>query len=534
MAHTVPGDGHGERCIVVRGAREHNLKNIDVDIPRDRLVVVTGLSGSGKSSLVFDTVYAEGQRRYVESLSAYARQFLAQMEKPDVDFIGGLSPAISIEQKSTSHNPRSTVGTVTEIWDYLRLLFARIGVPHCYRCGKPIEQQTSSQIVDRVLALGDGTRISVLAPIARGKKGEYRRELERLRKEGFARVQIDGEQRELSEEIALDKKKKHDLDVYVDRLVLKEGVRPRLADAVELALKLGEGLVSIAPQGKPAITMSERFACVDCDVSYPEISPRLFSFNNPHGACPACTGLGHTLYFDPDLIVPDPERSIADGAVRAWPTDPGSMTFQILAAVAKHYGFSVDARWGRLPESARHVILHGSGDEAIRFLVGGENMGHSFTRPFEGVIPNLERRYRETTSEMMREELERYMGQRPCEACHGQRLRPEALQVKIAGRNINDVAALPIKSAAGFFKALELTERERTIATRILKEIDERLGFLIAVGLDYLSLDRSAGTLSGGEAQRIRLATQIGSALVGVLYVLDEPSIGLHQRDNAR
>jgi len=538
MAQKIPGhgngNGHGERCIVVRGAREHNLKNIDVDIPRDRLVVVTGLSGSGKSSLVFDTIYAEGQRRYVESLSAYARQFLAQMEKPDVDFIGGLSPAISIEQKSTSHNPRSTVGTVTEIWDYLRLLFARIGIPHCFNCGKPIEQQTSSQIVDRVLALGDGAKLSVLAPIARGKKGEYRRELERLRKDGFARVQIDGEQHELSEEISLDKKKKHDIDVYVDRLVLKDGVRPRLADAVELALKLGEGLVSIAQAGKPPLTLSERFACVDCGVSYPEISPRLFSFNNPHGACPDCTGLGHTLYFDPDLIVPDPERSIADGALRAWPTDPASMTGQILAAVAKHYGFSVDAKWQRLPEYARHVILNGSGDELIKFRVGSTEMGHSFTRPFEGVIPNLERRYKETTSEMMREEMERFMGQRPCASCQGQRLRPEALHVKIVGRNINDVAALPIRAAAEFFKTIELTERQRAIAVRILKEIDERLGFLVAVGLNYLSLDRSAGTLSGGEAQRIRLATQIGSALVGVLYVLDEPSIGLHQRDNAR
>ncbi|MFH1810883.1 MAG: excinuclease ABC subunit UvrA [Pseudomonadota bacterium] len=527
-------NGQGrDRAIVVRGAREHNLQNIDVEIPRDRLVVVTGLSGSGKSSLVFDTIYAEGQRRYVESLSAYARQFLAQMEKPDVDSIEGLSPAISIEQKTTSKNPRSTVGTVTEVYDYLRLLFARCGVPHCFECGKPIEQQTSSQIVDHVLEWGDGARINVLAPIARGKKGEYKKELDRLRKDGFVRVAIDGELRELGDDIVLDKRKKHDIDVYVDRLVLKPGVRPRLADAVELALKLGEGLCKILPQDGEAVLMSESFACADCGVSYPEISPRLFSFNNPHGACPECTGLGHTLHFDVERVVPDPELSIADGAIRPWSSQLSSMSFQMIEAVAEHYKFRVDVPWRKLSERAQRLVLLGS-DDPIRFKVGSGSMKHSFTRTFEGVIPNLERRHRETQSEMMREEFERYMSHKPCATCGGQRLKREALHVKIQDLHINQVAAMPIKRARAWFAGLELSERQRLIAQRILKEIDDRLGFLVAVGLDYLTLDRAAGSLSGGEAQRIRLATQIGSALVGVLYVLDEPSIGLHQRDNAR
>lgn len=526
------GDG---RAIVVRGARQHNLKNIDIEIPRDQMVVVTGLSGSGKSSLAFDTIYAEGQRRYVESLSAYARQFLAQMEKPDVDYIGGLSPAISIEQKTTSKNPRSTVGTVTEIYDYMRLLFARVGIPHCYQCGKPIEHQTSSQIVDQVMEMGTDTRLSVLAPIVRGRKGEFKRELNKLRKDGFVRIGVDGVVHDLDEELKIDKKKKHDLDVYVDRLVLKEGVRPRLADAVELALKLAEGLVKILPVKGEAQLFSERFSCVDCSVSYPEISPRLFSFNNPHGACPDCTGLGHTLYYDPDLIVPDPSRSIAEGAIKPWSSYNGSMTQQVLDAVAKHYDFSVDTPWQDLPDWAQGVILFGSDKEEITFKVGrDEGMRHQWKRAFEGVIHNLERRHRDTNSEGMREDLERYMARKTCDSCGGQRLRVEALHVKINGHSINHVSTLAIRQAVEFFQTLNLSERERFIARRVLKEIEERLGFLQAVGLDYLNLNRTAGTLSGGEAQRIRLATQIGSALVGVLYVLDEPSIGLHQRDNAR
>lgn len=522
------------KSIRVRGAREHNLQNIDVIIPRDQLVVVTGLSGSGKSSLVFDTIYAEGQRRYVESLSAYARQFLAQMEKPDVDEIEGLSPAISIEQKSTSRNPRSTVGTVTEIYDYLRLLFARVGTPHCYQCGKEINKQTSSQIVDHVMALGEGQRVNILAPVVRGRKGEFRREFNKLRKDGFVRVAIDGELRDLSEDISLDKQRKHDLDVYVDRLVIKEGVRPRLADAVELALKLAEGLVKILPQKGQAELLSERFACVDCGVSYPEISPRLFSFNNPHGACPSCTGLGHDMFFDPDLVVPDDTLSISASAIRPWSGFGSSMSQQMLAAVAEHYGFSSRLAWKKLSQKARDIVLYGSGDEVIRFEVGGAGMQHKFARSFEGVMPNLQRRYRETASDGVRRDLERYMGRRVCAQCQGQRLRTEALHVLIDGHNINAVTSLSIREANQYFLDLKLSPQHQEIAQRILKEIRERLNFLVAVGLDYLSLDRNSGSLSGGESQRIRLATQIGSALVGVLYVLDEPSIGLHQRDNAR
>jgi excinuclease ABC subunit A len=507
--------------IVVRGAREHNLKNIDVELPRDQLVVLTGLSGSGKSSLAFDTIYAEGQRRYVESLSAYARQFLEQMEKPEVDSIEGLSPAISIEQKTTSKNPRSTVGTVTEIYDYLRVLFARVGVPHCPDCGKVISAQTVQQMVDRVLLQPAGTRLLVLAPVVRGRKGEYKKLFFDLQRQGFSRVRVNGVVRELGEEIDLDKKRKHTIEVVVDRLVVKEGLGARLADSLETALRLADGIVQVETPGDGAnptpITFSERLACADCGISFPEVSPRMFSFNNPYGACPECGGIGTRFEIDPERVVPNANRSLKAGALAPWAGRESTYFKQTLAALAKRYKFSLDEAWAKLKKPVRDVILHGDRD-------GG----------FEGVVKLLERRYRETESEDVRREVETFMAERRCPVCQGSRLRRESLGLKIADKSIADVVRLTIKDAATFFTTLKFGEREAAIARRVLKEIRERLGFLANVGLEYLTLDRPAGTLSGGEGQRIRLATQIGSSLVGVLYILDEPSIGLHQRDNRR
>jgi|DewCreStandDraft_2_1066082.scaffolds.fasta_scaffold00245_65 excinuclease ABC subunit A len=527
--------------IIVRGAREHNLKNITVEIPRDKFVVFTGISGSGKSSLAFDTIYAEGQRKYVESLSAYARQFLGLMEKPDVDYIEGLSPAVSIDQKGAPRNPRSTVGTVTEIYDYLRLLFARIGIPHCTKCGKPISRQTTEQIVDQVLALPEGTRIQVLGPIVRGRKGEYRQLFEDLRKQGFVRVRVDGVIYDLGEEIPLDKNKKHDIEVVVDRIVTRPGVRSRLADSTETALKLGQGIVyiEVLPDGEGRtaksnlMVFSQNFACPDCGVSLPEIEPRIFSFNSPFGACQACSGLGFKQEFDPDLVL-DWEKSLMDGAVVPWANSTSEYYYELLRSLADHYGVDMRVPLRRLPKSFINVLLYGS-DEPIR--VRYHNRWGSlrvYDTYFEGVINHLERRYKETESEYMREELEQYMTTLPCPACKGARLRPESLAVKVGGKSIAEVTALTVRQAKEFFESLRLTEREMLIAGQVLKEIKARLGFLVNVGLDYLTLDRTATTLSGGEAQRIRLATQIGSGLMGVLYILDEPSIGLHQRDNRR
>ena len=521
--------------LIIKGARQHNLKNIDLEIPRDKLVVLTGLSGSGKSSLAFDTIYAEGQRRYVESLSAYARQFLGQMDKPDVDYIEGLSPAISIDQKTTSRNPRSTVGTVTEIYDYLRLLYARAGRPHCPECGEPITQQTVQQMVDALMSQGDGARLTLLAPVVRGKKGEHQKLLDEIRRDGYVRVRVDGELRELSEEIKLDKNKKHTLEVVIDRVVVKENVARRLAESLETALKLGEGLVVVDVNGEQELTFSENFACIDCGISLPEIAPRMFSFNTPYGACPACTGLGVNLEIDPDMIVPDGSKTIRDGAIIAVSSNPGSFFMCQLKVLLERRGYSFDTVWNELPVEIRELILQGAEGERLSFEyenLFGEVKTH-FTS-YEGVLPMLARRHRESTSDSMREEIERYMTSKPCPVCHGARLKKESLAVKVGGKNIQEVTHLTVGESQRFFQQLELTEREKKIAVQIRKEIDARLGFLINVGLDYLSLDRAAGTLSGGEAQRIRLATQIGSGLVGVLYILDEPSIGLHQRDNQR
>jgi excinuclease ABC subunit A len=521
--------------IIIKGACEHNLKCIDVEIPRDKLVVITGISGSGKSTLAFDTIYAEGQRRYVESLSAYARQFLEQMEKPDVESIEGLSPAISIEQKTTSKNPRSTVGTVTEIYDYLRLLFARVGRPYCYQCGKEISSQTVSQMVDQIMALPEGTKLSLLSPIVRGRKGEYRKELLQLRKEGFVRVIVDGTPQDLAEDIELDKKKKHDIDIVVDRLIVKDGIQRRLADSLETALHHAEGVAKVAIAEGDTLLFSEALACIDCGISYPEMTPRMFSFNNPYGACPDCTGLGTRMYFDPDLVVPNPDLSLREGAIAPWEKRLSGWFHLTLEALAKAYRFDIRTPFNKLPERAREIILHGSGREKVEFW-WEENGGgrHTYYKEFEGVLNNLERRYRETDSEQVREELEKYMNVMPCPTCDGARLKKEALFVRIGGKNIREVTAFSIVDALKFFDDLSLSQKEAEIARRILKEIRERLHFLVNVGLDYLSLDRTSGTLSGGEGQRIRLATQIGSSLVGVLYILDEPSIGLHQRDNAR
>ncbi len=523
--------------IVIKGARQHNLKGFDLVLPRDKLIVITGISGSGKSSLAFDTIYAEGQRRYVESLSAYARQFLEQMGKPEVESIEGLSPAISIEQKTTSKNPRSTVGTVTEIYDYLRLLYARVGRPHCYKCGKPIESQTIEQIVDRVMDLPEGSKVSVLAPIVRGRKGEYREALKRLGAEGFVRVRVDGQVRDLEEDIKLDKKKKHDIDVFVDRLAVRPGkVEKRLADSLETALAMGDGLATVAVEGGGERTYSERHACVDCGVSYPEISPRMFSFNSPHGACPECGGLGTRMSFEEHTVIPDPTLSIDRGAVAPWSGAGGMSDYraQTLATLAEHFKFKLATPWEKLTKKAREAVLYGSGGREIDFHFSKKGRSHYVRRPWAGVIPELERGWRETTSEMIRGELEKYMTVSECPACGGARLRPESLSVLVGERNIREVTALGVGDAAAWIDSLELGKREAEIAGRIFREISERLGFLSDVGLNYLTLDRSAATLSGGEGQRIRLATQIGSSLVGVLYILDEPSIGLHQRDNAR
>ncbi len=525
----------GTDQILVRGARQHNLKNIDVAIPRDRLVVLTGLSGSGKSSLAFDTIYAEGQRRYVESLSAYARQFLGQMDKPDVDYIEGLSPAISIDQKTTSRNPRSTVGTVTEVYDYLRLLYARVGRPHCPQCGKPITSQTVEQMVDQVLALPEGSRVRILAPLVRGRKGEHAKVLEEVRRGGYVRVRVDGEVREASEEFHLEKNKKHTIEVVIDRLVIRPDIGKRLADSLETAVGLGGGLAMVDVLGGEEMLFSQALACPDCGVSVPELTPRMFSFNSPYGACPACTGLGSNLEIDPDLVVPDGRRTLAEGAIVPWYSGTSTYYPSLLESVCRHCSIPMDVPFAELSEEHRTIILNGAGNERIRFRFEGA-LGQTRVQEvnFEGVLKNLERRYRESASEGVREWVEEFMSSRPCPTCRGKRLKPEILAVKMGGKSIAEVTALSVREARDFFSHLELTPREAQIARQILKEINERLGFLVNVGLDYLTLDRAAGTLSGGEAQRIRLATQIGSHLVGVLYILDEPSIGLHQRDNQR
>ena len=529
--------------IVIRGARQHNLKNIDLELPRDRLIVITGLSGSGKSSLAFDTIYAEGERRYVESLSAYARQFLGQMDKPDVDHIDGLSPAISIDQRSSSRNPRSTVGTVTEIYDYMRLLWARVGVPHCPKCGRPISRQTVQQIVDAVLALPEGTRFMVLAPLIKDRKGEHRKVFEDIRRAGFVRARVNGEVRDVSEEIVLDRYKMHTIEAVIDRLVVRHGEHgldpARLADSLETALKMGGGVALIAPENREDMLFSEHLACAHCGISLAEIEPRTFSFNSPHGACPACSGLGVRLVLDPDLIIPAKDLTLAEGAIQPWSRASTSESFfgQLLRSVADHYGFSMHVPVSQLSPEHLRILLYGSGDEVLTLTYTNQRGRQtSYQTTFEGVIPNLERRYRETTSDYIREEIERYMTPRTCEACGGARLRPESLAVTVAGRNIVQVAAMPVSEAREFFRTLpaQLSERDRAVAHQILKELNARLGFLVDVGLEYLTLDRAAATLSGGEAQRIRLATQIGSQLMGVLYILDEPSIGLHQRDNQR
>ncbi len=524
--------------ISVRGAREHNLKNINVDLPRDKLIVVTGLSGSGKSSLAFDTIYAEEQRRYVESLSSYARQFLEMMQKPDMDSIEGLSPAISIEQKTTSRNPRSTVGTVTEIYDYMRLLWARVGIPYSPATGLPIESQTVTQMVDRIMAMGEGTKLYLLAPIVRGRKGEYKKELKELQAKGFQRVKIDGEIYEIAEAPTLDKKFKHDISVVVDRLVIRDDIKSRLADSVETALKLADGLLIAEDATTGANTLySEKFACPVSGFTIPEIEPRLFSFNSPHGACPSCDGLGERVYFDEDLVIPNPNLSIEEGAVAPWSKSFAPFYQQALEAVAKHYKFRTNIPWSGLRKEYRDIILYGSGDDviAIDYQTKTDNTWKS-RKPFEGVIPSLQRRMLETESDSAREDMAEYQSSAECEDCHGARLKPEALAVKINGMHISDATHFSIQDAHDWFAKLpkKLTKQQNEIAIRILKEINERLQFLVNVGLDYLSLDRASGTLSGGESQRIRLASQIGSGLTGVLYVLDEPSIGLHQRDNHR
>ena len=523
--------------LIVKGARQHNLKNINVEIPRNKLVVITGLSGSGKSSLAFDTIYAEGQRRYVESLSAYARQFLGQMDKPEVDYIEGLSPAISIDQKTTSRNPRSTVGTVTEIYDYLRLLFARAGEPHCPQCGKLIEQQSVQQIVDRVMELPAGTRFMVMAPLVRGRKGEHQRVLDDMRRAGYVRMYIDGEVRTLDEEIALEKNKKHSLSVVIDRLAVRENIHQRLTDSVETALKLADGFAEVAVLGEQQeiLLFSEHFACNDCGISLPAIEPRLFSFNNPYGACPACTGLGMNMEFDKALIMPDPSLKFTERCLQAFSNNPNSYFFRQLAVVLASYGYSLDNSWNDLSPEVQDIVWNGAGERKFTFYY--ENLqGETklYDKEYEGVINILKRRYREAFSDAMRQEYEEFMTSTPCPVCHGSRLKPEVLSILIGGKNICQVTALTVRDCLHFFANLKLTERQQFIARQVLKEIMARLQFLNDVGLDYLTLDRSAGTLSGGEAQRIRLATQIGSGLTGVLYILDEPSIGLHQRDNGK
>ncbi len=520
--------------IIIKGAREHNLKNIDLEIPRDKLVVFTGLSGSGKSSLAFDTIYADGQRRYVESLSSYARQFLGQMEKPDVDYIEGLSPAISIDQKTTSKNPRSTVGTVTEIYDYLRLLYARIGIPHCPVCGREIKQQTVDQIVDKVLELSEGTRIQVMAPVVRARKGTHQKEFEAARKSGYVRVRVDGNIYDLSEEISLEKNKKHTIEIIVDRLVIKEGVRSRLADSIETAVGLTGGLAVIDVIGGEEIMFSQNYSCPEHNISIDELSPRMFSFNNPFGACEKCTGLGTFLKVDPDLVIPDKKLSIRQGAIKAsgWYFSDGGIAQMYYEGLAKHYDFSLDTPVRQLPKKIMDILLYGTKGEKIKLQREKGLSQSTYFTDFEGIVNNLERRFRESNSEWMREEISSYMSSVECPECHGDRLKKEVLAVTVGGINISDFCKMSVVDALSFIEHLDLTEREHMIADRVLKEITERLGFLQSVGLEYLTLSRSASTLSGGESQRIRLATQIGSYLVGVLYILDEPSIGLHQRDN--
>ncbi|MGQ9700353.1 MAG: excinuclease ABC subunit UvrA [Candidatus Bipolaricaulaceae bacterium] len=520
--------------IIVRGAREHNLKNIDLEIPRNKLVVITGISGSGKSSLAFDTLYAEGQRRYVESLSAYARQFLGLMQKPDVDLIEGLSPAISIDQKARSHNPRSTVGTVTEIHDYLRLLFARIGKPHCPQCGRPIERQTAQQIVDQILSLPEGTPVQIMAPVVRGRKGEYKQLFEDLKKEGFVRVRVDGVLRTLFEEIELDKNKRHDIEIVLDRIKVSDKKRGRIADSIETALKWGQGLVIVEVVGEGEKLFSEHFSCPVCGVSLPEIEPRLFSFNSPFGACPACDGLGMQMVVDPELVL-DPRRSIREGGILPWANSRSRWLSALLEGVCRAYRIDMDVPLGRLSQEKLDLVLYGTRGELVPFVYTTTyGKTRTYYRPFEGVINYLDRAYREAMTEEAREEVEQYMSALPCPECKGARLRPEALAVTVGGKNIWEVTKLTVREALEFFDHLKLTDREEMIAHQILKEIKNRLQFMVDVGLDYLTLDRSANTLAGGEAQRIRLATQIGSQLTGVLYVLDEPSVGLHPRDNAR
>jgi excinuclease ABC subunit A len=521
------------RSIVIKGAREHNLKNISLEIPRDRLVVITGLSGSGKSSLAFDTIYAEGQRRYVESLSAYARQFLGLMEKPDVDLIDGLSPAISIEQKTTHRNPRSTVGTVTEIYDYFRLLYARIGVPYCWQCGKKISSQSLDQIVELLMARPSGSKLQILAPVVRARKGEHADILENARKKGFVRVRGDGEMKTLDEKISLARTVKHSIEIVVDRIAIKDGIRPRLADSIETALDIAEGLV-VVEQNREDQLFSTQLSCPDCGVSIPELSPRMFSFNAPYGACEKCGGLGFIMSFDPERVVDDPEKSLYDGAMGVWGKTLSYWYIEQVQSLEKALKFDARTPWKDLPQKIKDVVLYGSGDRQMDFSLKRPNAEFRFTRSFEGVLPNLERRYRETKSEDMRMWMEGFMKHQPCDACGGKRLKPEVLAVKVGGISIADMTAMSIGESVTFFSGLKLNPVEQKISHQVMKEILTRLRFLRDVGIEYLTLDRAAGTLSGGESQRIRLATQIGSSLTGVLYVLDEPSIGLHQRDNQK
>ena len=524
------------KYIKIRGANEHNLKNIDVDIPRDEFVVLTGLSGSGKSSLAFDTIYAEGQRRYMESLSSYARQFLGQMEKPNVEKIEGLSPAISIDQKSTNRNPRSTVGTVTEIYDYFRLLYARIGVPHCPKCGKEIKRQTVDQMVDQIMSLPERTKIQLLAPVVRGRKGEHQKLFEQTKRSGYVRVIVDGSMYELTEEIKLDKNKKHNIEIVVDRLMIKEGIEKRLADSIENVLELAEGLMTVDVIDGESIHFSESFSCPDCGISVDEVEPRSFSFNNPFGACPTCFGLGYKMEFDEDLMIPDKRLSIAEGAIRVmgWQscTDPSSFTYAILKALTEEYHFSLETPYKDYPEDIKYVLIHGTDGREVKVYYKGQRGEGVYDVAFEGLIRNVQRKYRETSSDIMKQEYEQFMRITPCEECKGQRLKKESLAVTVADKNIFEMTSLSVKKLNTFLENLELTTQQHLIGDQILKEIRARVGFLNEVGLDYLSLSRATGTLSGGEAQRIRLATQIGSGLVGVAYILDEPSIGLHQRDN--
>ena len=522
-----------DKYIRIRGARQHNLKNINLDIPRDKMVVITGLSGSGKSSLAFDTIYAEGQRRYMESLSSYARQFLGQMDKPDVDYIEGLSPAISIDQKTTSRNPRSTVGTVTEIYDYLRLLFARVGHPHCPRCGKPVNQQSLDQMLDQLLALPERTKLLIMAQAVRGKKGEHKKLLEHIRKEGYTRLRIDGEIRDAGEEIQLEKNKKHTIEVVIDRLIIRPDIRPRMAESMEVALKMGQGVAYVQIVDGEQLMFSQNFACEYCGISLPEITPRMFSFNSPFGACPVCSGLGSQMEMDLELVLPDKTKSLAEGAIAPMSTNVKGYYMRQMDALVQKYGCTLDTPWQEMPAKLQQKLLYGTGEEILEF--GYENMFGQYKIhriPFEGVMNILNRRYRESESDTMREEYENYMSVNLCPECHGARLKPEVLAVTIGGKNIQQVTDMPVAQCQEFFQQVEFTDRELTIGQQVLKEINARLGFLAKVGLEYLTLSRAAGTLSGGEAQRIRLATQIGSGLVGVLYILDEPSIGLHQRDN--